>query len=739
MLTRLRPVGLNALPLIALSGLAVAQPLLDLLGENPEFFVAAGSSTRDIVTVAFVLVLALPLAAVLTEAVARLIDARLGQVVHSVLVGLLAAVLGLGVARQLGITGRPGSMVLAVAVGAGVAVGEAQWAGFRQALRYLAIAPIGFLALFLFGSDTARLFRAEEAEAETGVVVSTRSPVVLVVLDEVPLADLVRPDGTLAPDRFSGFSRLAAQSTWYPEAISVSPNTVASVPAILTGLEPRSTEDLPISADHPRNLFTLLGRTHDPAVLETVTEMCPSSVCTSSIAATGGGAGASDSAPDAISGPEGSVWDTLADSAVVFGHVVLPDHYRRSLPAVDESWGDFLDPGVDTRRVPTGDSTLLVAPDERPSGFDDIPSGYRQLAFGEARNARLDPLAEGVGSRLEAAVGALRPTERSLVFLHDQFAPHWPWERAPSGASYADVAPPYDRAGVEGEDEAGIRLLQQRHLLQVSDADRVLSTLMDRLEAAGVWEEALVIVTADHGVSFEPGQPPRAPGPETRGELYPVPLFVKQPGQTEAMVDHRVASTVDVLPTIVDVLGVTVDWAFDGQSLVGAPRPAGAEKRVATPLVEMETIDVGLDDVARAAARNARRFPDLEPIADAVRTGSVWELVGGTVRSRSVVDSGMVWRLADAGRYRGVTPGVRVPIMVSGEVEADDAAPPPEVLVAVNGTVGGVAVPRSDGGTWRIESVVDERLFVRGANEIDLYVPRSGPGGPVLAKIERSR
>src|SRR4029078_741624 len=52
-----------------------------------------------------------------------------------------------------------------------------------------------------------------------------------------------------------------------------------------------------------------------------------------------------------------------------------------------------------------------------------------------------------------------------------------------------------------------------------------------------------------------------------------IPLFVKYPRQRKGAVDSRAARTVDVLPTIADVLGIRMPWHVDGNSLLGAPVP----------------------------------------------------------------------------------------------------------------------------------------------------------------------
>jgi len=60
-----------------------------------------------------------------------------------------------------------------------------------------------------------------------------------------------------------------------------------------------------------------------------------------------------------------------------------------------------------------------------------------------------------------------------------------------------------------------------------------------------------------------------------------IPMFVKLPGQKEGQLDERVVSGIDVLPTIVDVLGASVSWKFDGYSMLRDQRMTGVEIEIA--------------------------------------------------------------------------------------------------------------------------------------------------------------
>ena len=45
-------------------------------------------------------------------------------------------------------------------------------------------------------------------------------------------------------------------------------------------------------------------------------------------------------------------------------------------------------------------------------------------------------------------------------------------------------------------------ITEQRHLLQAMYTDRLVGGILGELKAAGLYDESLVMVVADHGVSF---------------------------------------------------------------------------------------------------------------------------------------------------------------------------------------------------------------------------------------------
>lgn len=95
-----------------------------------------------------------------------------------------------------------------------------------------------------------------------------------------------------------------------------------------------------------------------------------------------------------------------------------------------------------------------------------------------------------------------------------------------------------------------------------------IGKLLAGLERAGRYDDALIVLTSDHGEElYDHGG--FSHGYTLYEELLRVPLFIKLPGQKEARVVEEVVSTVDVTPTVLDALGLPVP-PMDGRSLRGA-------------------------------------------------------------------------------------------------------------------------------------------------------------------------
>jgi hypothetical protein len=532
-------VTTRAAHLFALSGVACAQPLYDILGRNPEFFAAHGATRMEIVAFALALLLVPPAVLLVVELAANLVDVRLGTALHVGFVGVLAGLVALQAIRRLDL---PGGWVVALALAA-AAVAAAAYAALRPVravVTVLAAAPALFAGLFLLGSPAAELVLDAEARAEVAQISPARTPVVLLVLDELPLNSLLDEDGRIDPVRFPNLAGLARRADWFPNATSVHEGTLWAVPAILTGRVPRPGE-LPRLEDHPRNLFTLLGGRYRLEALEQSTRLCPPRLCRESDRSF-----------------RADVASLVEDSSVVYLHAVLPADIVRGLPPVTETWAGFL----------------------RDSG--DEPARFSRF------------------------VGSLEPSSRPTLFYGHFLLPHSPWRHLPSGETY-DLRPPVALWGRDEvwTDDAGLVLQSfQRHLLQTAYVDSLVGRLVARLEATRLYERALLVVVADHGISFRPSGKRRPVSPSNLEDIAFVPLLVKRPGQRSGRVLSRHVRTVDVLPTIADVLGIDVQWPLDGRSVYDGSQRLG---RVVVNKDAGERIEAPLADAVRRRRAALRR------------------------------------------------------------------------------------------------------------------------------------
>jgi len=104
--------------------------------------------------------------------------------------------------------------------------------------------------------------------------------------------------------------------------------------------------------------------------------------------------------------------------------------------------------------------------------------------------------------------------------------------------------------------------------------DRQLGRLFRGLTRRGLLDRTMVVVTADHGEElWEHGK--FFHGQSLYDELLHVPLIVHAPGQREARQVNDLASTIDVVPTVVDVAQLA-PVTGDGRSLVPLLSAGGA-------------------------------------------------------------------------------------------------------------------------------------------------------------------
>jgi hypothetical protein len=659
-------VSLRAfLELFALNGFVVVQPVLDVMGRSPDFFLFRRADRWDIVALAAFLVVVPPLVLWAVESAVGLVaGSRARRPVHLALVGLLLALLAVQVAKDaVSLSGLP-LVVVAVAAGAGLALAYHRFDGIRTWLAYLAVAPVLFAGLFLGASEVSNLVFPEEA-AEAADVGTRDTPVVVLFLDEFPLMALLDEQGQIDAELYPSFARLASQSTWLRNATGVSGYTPVAMPAMVTGRWPQGGR-APSADQFPETLFTLLGNAYDVTAYETITALCPSDLCNQGTATGPTGAGA-------LVGDAGRVWR----------EIVTPRESARDITQ----------------------SLQEETAAERPAPQHSADTQFGFGALEENQPARFtDFLAE---------IDGAQPS--SLWFLH-LLMPHAPYRYLPSGMQYGNRIFGKDDDDRWLDEEWVVTHVKQRLLLQTVYTDGLLGQVIDRLEAEGLWDDAVFVLAADHGLGTEAGYHARSMTPEDPANadgLAWVPFFVKAPGQTAGEVRDDNVITIDIVPTIADLLDVEIPWEVDGLSVVGDERRTTDEKRfVGTPDVTLSTAE-WFPQVLRGLPAELGTITE---VASLFRVGPGAELIGrpaptGPAEGTAVVDA--------LGRYRDVDPASgTVPALLTGRLSREADA----LAVGLNGEIVAVSGTFQENGQLRFAALIPDGAFRPGENRLELFV-----------------
>jgi Sulfatase len=673
---RFPPLVVDAAHIAALSSFAIAEPLFDLLSKSAQFFAVRGSTSTEIVVFALAVVLVPFLTALLLEGLAGLAGEGPRRVLHLLFVAGFVILIALRALKKA-YDPQPEQLLLgALAFGAVGALAYWRIQAVRSIANVLVLAPVVFLVLFLFFSPVEKLVFPQEARASL-VAENAKTDVVFLILDEFPTSSLMNRKRGIDATRFPNFGDLARHSTWFRNATGEHEGTHAAVPAILDARFPKRGR-FPTFADHPQNLFTLLGGNYRMNVWESQTHLCPNRLCRHH-------SGEGDSFVDRMH-------SLFEDTGVVYLHMVVPTSEEDRLPDVATTWGNF-----------------------------------RQAAEEKNRVTRIEQFTDSIR----------RSGQRPTLNLAHILLPHGTWVLLPSCRQYItpDYSPGLLLPGKRwGPNRFLVAQAFQRHLLQVQCTDLMLGKFLHRLRETGIYDKALVIVTADQAVSIEANQSRRSVDPKhptNLADIAFVPLFVKRPGQqTGAVVDQHVR-TMDIVPTIADVLGIRIPWHVDGLSLFG-PKHS-------------ETVDFLTDRgwthtparvLERRRDRTLRRKVTLFGSGNGppgiLGLGPHPQLLGKRVSALRVTPGAarmsVDTKIADL--LHSLPAGSdTVPAQVMGSISGPGAAADKPIALAVNGRIEAISRSYSKASSVRYSAMAPETALHPGRNEVELFwVVRSGSG-----------
>jgi len=384
--------------------------------------------------------------------------------------------------------------------------------------------------------------------------------------------------------------------------------------------------------------------------------------------------------------------------------------------------------------------TLIQAPSsKRPNGMPDphLAEITRIRKDGE-RSMDQPRQIQRFGAAIPRLVKRQAPGARSLHFLH-LMLPTIPWRFTADGSLYGPAGIYGLKANDWLEEPWWVDDGYRRHLLQLEYTDSLLAGLLAKLDRAGIFDDALLIVTASFGTAFWPGESrlecDRSDHPEA---ILHVPLFIKRPGQKKAAAVSRPGETVDLLPTIADLLGITPDWRMDGCSLVDDSCPARTERLVLS-YGDRHITRLPIDITERRATLE-RKLALTGSGADHsrfVRFGPYAAIVGTPVAAYDVTMSlaGTVHQRKKRGPGRKKTPALNK--RVAGELVLDVSYHgPPQVAVAVGGIIAVVVPAVSDRDTPQFVAALPLDVAFEGPRkDVSLFLVSGDPAKPRLAPL----
>ena len=669
---------MKALHILTLFGFALAQPLLNLTSRNAEFFIVRSSRPVDLFFLVLILTVLLPGIAVLIIWSVGLLSKKASRGLYFVtFLFLTTALVSQLLTRLADFPGLYHSMA-ALLTGVLILAVYQRFGLVRTYLTYLSPSVLIFSVLFLFYSPVKRIVFPEEYTLSVNRV-TARTPLVLIVFDELSVIDLMDEHRQIDPVRYPNFSALAQHSTWFRNATTVEDLTTYAVPAILTGNYPDS-DLFPVVTDHPRNLFTLLGDSYHMKVLESRTRLCPDELC-----------------DNKISPLVERLESLLRDLSVLYLHIVLPRDLSEELRPIDQTWMHFAAQAEGTRQQ-----------------VKDFKSFVGEIEDGG---------------------------EPTLYFIHT-LLPHRPYDFLPSGSTYSvgNFSVGAERGARDrwSSDEWAVIQNYQRHLLNDGFADVLLGMLLERLRQVDLYDRSLIVVIADHGVSFRPGDSRRTVTDTNFPDIMSVPLLIKAPEQREGRIDDRGLETIDILPTITDILQVAIPWETEGQSALGPdfrgrsekwihswqPRPKGRVRRFNTSK---------FDSKYKSLDRKLAWFGSGSYSDEFYGFGSYRHLVGQRVSELAqrvaIEKSPVAIGLYQPELYIEVDPdGTFVPAHIRGYVYEgwEYSGHPLNLAVFVNGTIRATTqtytFAEEKASDW--SAMVSETAFQSGHNVIDVFVIR---------------
>ncbi len=659
----------DSVAIFSLYSLSVSRPLFEVLGPGAQYFVFKRASRLEIFIFVFALSFIIPAMMVLIRFLLSKISEKAGNFFQGMMIAVLTLAFILPSLNRHHLITNNGILIMLILCCGLLGLGYFLINWLRLFYVYLAPAILLVPLLFLFSPRIHRILFSSMPEIPA-VKIQSDTSLVFVIFDEFPLISLLNENREIDP-RYPNFLKMSKEWNWYRGTSTVAELTESAVPGVLTGCYPEKGR-LPVIMDYPKNLFTLLRSSHHIEAFETISWMNPGHVLANQ--------------------DEGyrTRWSSLgSDLWIVFLNIVVPEKYLSKLPPVGHSWGDFAAnaaKGRANRASYAGDRVMLL------KSFLDV----------------------------------VQPANTPVVYFLHVMLPHTPWHLLPSGKDYESKT--FEGLIVKGEkwknDEPAVQRAYQRHLLQVGYVDHWLGNLFQRLKQIGLYDKSVIVVVADHGISFTTGGPPRMLMEENAEEIIFVPLFIKAPNQKIGRTLDWNVETIDILPTVADLMKFRIPWKVDGVSVANQSPPADRPRIICGPFCQTHfTFDSKLYADGSPLKRKISWF-GTQSNDRMFQFGPCSELIGKTVPTPTKTAENITIKLRNRDLFTNINLHLdAIPTFVAGVINSSSNLPARiRIGVSMNGVI--VATTSSfalNSNSHAFDAVIPESSLQAGNNQVQIY------------------
>lgn len=663
--------------ILTLFSFAFTQPLFEILNKNQEFFIASDLSSFDIFIFSFFLAVIIPTLLYLTILILSKIHKFIGISVYSILIFLLIVPGIIGTLAKIEkissnhvlLTSFIISLIFTVLIFAIPII--------RKFISFLSVSTIIFLGLFLIQNKlVVNNFNSQfHNEIKEDIKINHPSPVVFIVFDEFSLNSILDKNGNIDRTLFPNFASLLDNFTWYKNATTVADSTTTAVPSILTGSYPKENS-LATASFYPQNIFSILGGEYKITADEIYTDLCPEKMCFSS---------------KEKSSKNFNIF--ISDIFIIYKNFILTKGSTSDAPSITDKWHKL------------NSNPAKIDADE-VSKLDETRD---QLFY--------------------SFLDSINNNNYPEFYYHHLELPHIPFSFLPSGNIYRTTTGELGRVDNSwGNNLWLVNQSYQRHLLQASFVDKLVGQLISKLRETDMFERSIVVITADHGISFIPNDNRRAITKNNFQDIMSVPLFIKLPDQKSGLVSEIQTQSIDILPTIIDELDIVEIPKMDGVSLLENNQNKSNkiiyyEEATKSMIVGEEELRIRQSDSLKKKFTNI--FDSDTDYERLYKIGDYPELINRSVEDNFIIiNSDTKTSINFEASYSIIDSTSHfIPAEISGFIKDNaDSLKNSDLAISLNGVIRGVTkTTQLENGNLLWSSIIREQYFTDGKNKIDVY------------------